>query len=113
MCWHAAHARCRSARSRISSSTALGRVVSKSISFAHVGVTTEVDASIKLVLSFLTMTSSNAVVEPIRAVDALAIGTPEAETPEAVDGGPTTPAPFELLPVGEAFGVCDLDGECY
>lgn len=33
-------ARWRSSRSRISSSTALGRVVSKSISFAHVGVTT-------------------------------------------------------------------------
>ena len=35
-----AQARWRSSRCRISSSTALGRVVSKSISFAHVGVTT-------------------------------------------------------------------------
>ena len=59
------------------------------------------------------MTSSNAVVEPVREVDAPAVETPAAETPEAVDGGPTTPAPFELLPVGEAFGVCNLDGECY
>ena len=58
------------------------------------------------------MTSSNAVVEPARAVDAPAVETP-ADTPEAVDGGPTTPAPFELLPASEAFGVCNLDGECY
>lgn len=59
------------------------------------------------------MTSSNAIIEPVRAVDAPAIETPAAETPGAVDGGPATPTPFKLLPVGEAFGVCDLDGECY
>jgi hypothetical protein len=58
------------------------------------------------------MTSSNAVAEP-----ALVVGSPAEQTPETVDGGsttpaPTTPSPFELLPAGEAFGVCDLDGAC-
>jgi hypothetical protein len=54
------------------------------------------------------MTSSNAIAEAAPVVDA-----PAEHIPDAVDGGPATPSPFELLPVGEAFGVCDLDGECY
>jgi len=56
------------------------------------------------------MTSSNAVTEPAPVVDA-----PAEHTPAAVDGGPAArfnTAPFEFLPVGEAFGVCDVDGEC-
>jgi hypothetical protein len=55
------------------------------------------------------MTSSNAIAEPTPVVDI------PADTPEAVDGGPATlsnTSPFEFLPVGEAFGVCDIDGEC-
>lgn len=56
------------------------------------------------------MTSSNAVTEPAPVVDA-----PAEHTATAVDGGPATrsnTSPFEFLPVGEAFGVCDVDGEC-
>lgn len=56
------------------------------------------------------MTSSNAVAEPAVVVDA-----PAEHTPEAADGGPAAQfntSPFEFLPVGDAFGVCDLDGEC-
>ncbi|MFD2793454.1 hypothetical protein ACFS27_07815 [Promicromonospora vindobonensis] len=54
------------------------------------------------------MTSSNAVTEPAPAVDAPADQASEA----AVDGGATIPSPFELLPTGESFGVCDVDGVC-
>ncbi|MFC8798103.1 hypothetical protein ACFT2C_10270 [Promicromonospora sp. NPDC057138] len=56
------------------------------------------------------MTSSNAIAEPALVVDLAA-----EHTPEAVDGDPTTQSntsPFEFLPTGDAFGVCDLDGEC-
>ena len=53
------------------------------------------------------MTSSNAFAEPALVAEAL-----PKQTPETVDGGSTTRSPFELLPTGEAFGVCDLDGEC-
>jgi len=56
------------------------------------------------------MTSSNAIAEPALVVDLAA-----EHSPEAVDGGPTTQSntsPFEFLPTGDAFGVCDLDGEC-
>lgn len=53
------------------------------------------------------MTSSNATAEP-----ATAVRTPDEHIPEAAEAAPATPA-FELLPVvGEAFGVCDLDGVC-
>lgn len=53
------------------------------------------------------MTSSNALAGP-----ALVVDTPAEQAPETVDSGSTIPAPFEFLPTGEAFGVCDLDGEC-
>ncbi|MDR7383907.1 hypothetical protein [Promicromonospora iranensis] len=53
------------------------------------------------------MTSSNAIADP-----ASAVGSPAEKTPEAVDGAPATTSPFELLPAGESFGVCDLDGVC-
>jgi len=56
------------------------------------------------------MTSSNAIAEPTPVVD-----VPAEHIPEAVDRGPATrsnTSPFEFLPVGEAFGVCDVDGEC-
>ncbi|WP_165362733.1 hypothetical protein [Promicromonospora panici] len=56
------------------------------------------------------MTSSNAISEPAPVVD-----VPAEPTPVAVGGGPATGSnnsPFEFLPAGEAFGVCDLDGEC-
>lgn len=56
------------------------------------------------------MTSSNAVTDP-----APVAGTPAEPAPAVVDGGPVAPfntAPFEFLPVGDAFGVCDVDGEC-
>jgi hypothetical protein len=56
------------------------------------------------------MTSSNAIVEPTLVVD-----LPAEHTPAAADGGPATlsnTSPFEFLPAGEAFGVCDIDGEC-
>jgi hypothetical protein len=63
------------------------------------------------------MTSSNVIVEPTPVVAVRA-----EHTPEAVDGlakqsdltssNSSNNAPFEFLPVGDAFGVCDLDGEC-
>lgn len=53
------------------------------------------------------MTSSNATAEPAPAVD-----LPAEQSPETVGDGPVNPSPFELLPTGEAFGVCDLDGVC-
>jgi hypothetical protein len=56
------------------------------------------------------MTSSNAIAEPTPVVD-----VPAEHTPATVDGGPATKSnisPFEFLPAGEAFGVCDIDGEC-
>lgn len=56
------------------------------------------------------MTSSNAIAEAAPGVD-----VPAEPTPAAVDGGHATQSntsPFEFLPAGEAFGVCDLDGEC-
>lgn len=55
------------------------------------------------------MTSSNVIADPAPVVD-----SPAEKTTEAVDGLTTTPtaSPFELLPTGEAFGVCDLDGVC-
>lgn len=62
---------------------------------------------VKIRLGFLTMTSSNAIAESAPVVDVLA-----EKAPEATDGGPTTPSPFELLPTGESFGVCDVDGVC-
>lgn len=56
------------------------------------------------------MTSSNAT-----AVSAPAAEAPTEPTPAAADAALAdrpAPAPFEFLPVGEAFGVCDVDGEC-
>jgi hypothetical protein len=53
------------------------------------------------------MTSSNAIAEPAPVADA-----PAEKTPDAVDGALANPSPFQLLPVGESFGVCDVDGEC-
>ena len=56
------------------------------------------------------MTSSNAIAEATPAVD-----VPAERTPEAVDGGQATrsnTAPFEFLPAGETFGVCDVNGVC-
>jgi hypothetical protein len=56
------------------------------------------------------MTSSNAIAEPAPVVD-----VPAEHTPETVDGGTATQsnsAPFEFLPAGEAFGVCDVNGVC-
>ncbi|MEU4362270.1 hypothetical protein [Promicromonospora sp. NPDC023987] len=53
------------------------------------------------------MTSSNAIAESAPVVD-----VPAEKTPEAVDGGPAAPSPFELLATGESFGVCDVDGVC-
>lgn len=72
----------------------------------------------KFAVSFLTMKSSNAIPAPGLVLDApAALAAPAAEAPESVDGGaasasPATPSRFELLPTGEAFGVCDLDGVC-
>lgn len=58
------------------------------------------------------MTSSNVIADPAPVVDSPAEKTTEAvdDAPAAVPGTPTSP--FELLPTGEAFGVCDLDGAC-
>ncbi|WP_460886257.1 hypothetical protein [Promicromonospora xylanilytica] len=53
------------------------------------------------------MTSGNAIAESAPVAD-----LPADRSPEPVDGGTTAPAPFELLPTGESFGVCDLDGVC-
>ena len=53
------------------------------------------------------MTSSNAIAESAPVAD-----VPTEKAPQAVDGGPTAPSPFELLPTGESFGVCDVDGMC-
>ena len=53
------------------------------------------------------MTSSNAIAQSAPVVD-----VPAEKVPEAVDGGPATLSPFELLPAGESFGVCDVDGVC-
>ena len=53
------------------------------------------------------MMSSNAIAESAPVVD-----VPVENAPEAVDGGPTALSPFELLPTGESFGVCDVDGVC-
>ena len=41
-----------------------------------------------------------------------AVQAPAEVMPEAVDGAPAVRSPFELLPVGEAFGVCSVDGVC-
>lgn len=55
------------------------------------------------------MTSSNVIADP-----APVVGSPAEKTTEAGDAvtSPTPTSPFELLPTGEAFGVCDLDGVC-
>jgi hypothetical protein len=54
------------------------------------------------------MTSSNVIADP-----APVVGSPAEKTTEAVDAASPMPtSPFELLPAGEAFGVCDLDGAC-
>jgi hypothetical protein len=55
------------------------------------------------------MTPSNVIADP-----APVVGSPAEKTTEAVDAAtsPTPTSPFELLPTGEAFGVCDLDGVC-
>jgi hypothetical protein len=53
------------------------------------------------------MTSSNTITDAASVVD-----SPVEQTPEAVDGAPPATSPFELLPAGESFGVCDLDGVC-
>ncbi|WP_369369797.1 hypothetical protein AB1046_13370 [Promicromonospora sp. Populi] len=64
------------------------------------------------------MKSSNAISAPGLVLDApAALAASAAEAPESVDAGaatasPTTASPFQLLPTGEAFGVCDLDGVC-
>lgn len=55
------------------------------------------------------MTSSNVIADP-----ALVVASPAEKSTEAVDAAasPLPASPFELLPSGEAFGVCDLDGVC-
>jgi hypothetical protein len=53
------------------------------------------------------MTSSNAIADATPVADA-----PAEQSPETLHDAPATPSPFQLLPVGEAFGVCGLDGEC-
>jgi hypothetical protein len=56
------------------------------------------------------MTSSNAIADPTPVVE-----FPAEPAPAAADGGPATlsnTSPFEFLPAGETFGVCDIDGEC-
>ena len=55
------------------------------------------------------MTSSNVLADPTPVVDSPAENTLEAAG-TAASATPTSP--FELLPTGEAFGVCDLDGVC-
>lgn len=61
------------------------------------------------------MKTGDAVAQPAPVVEALvevAVQAPAEVTPEAVDGAPALRSPFELLPVGEAFGVCSVDGVC-
>jgi hypothetical protein len=55
------------------------------------------------------MTSSNVIADP-----APVAGSPAEKSTEAVDAAtpPMPTSPFELLPTGESFGVCDLDGVC-
>jgi hypothetical protein len=54
------------------------------------------------------MTSSNVIADPAPVVGSFA-----EKTTEAVDAASPVPiSPFELLPTGETFGVCDLDGAC-
>jgi hypothetical protein len=55
------------------------------------------------------MTSSNAIAEATPVVD-----VPAEPTPAAADGLATrsNTAPFEFLPAGETFGVCDVNGVC-
>ena len=55
------------------------------------------------------MTSSNVIADPAPVVASSA-----EKSTEAVDAAasPVPASPFELLPTGEAFGVCDLDGVC-
>jgi hypothetical protein len=55
------------------------------------------------------MTSSNVIADP-----APVVASPAEKSTEAVDAAasPLPTSPFELLPTGEAFGVCDLDGVC-
>lgn len=50
------------------------------------------------------MKSSNAVVEGPVAVE-----DPPEKTPDNTD---QTPPPLQFLPTGDAFGVCDVNGEC-
>lgn len=68
---------------------------------------TQVDGGFKLDLLSLTMKTSDTVAEATPVVE-----TPAEVTPGVVDGAPVAPSPFELLPVGEAFGVCSVDGVC-
>lgn len=58
---------------------------------------------------FLTMTSSNVIADP-----APVVASPAEKSTEAVGAAasPLPTSPFELLPTGESFGVCDLDGVC-
>jgi hypothetical protein len=53
------------------------------------------------------MTSSNAITDAAPVAD-----DPAEQSPEALRDTQAAPSPFQLLPVGEAFGVCGLDGEC-
>ncbi|MEV0894923.1 hypothetical protein [Promicromonospora sp. NPDC050262] len=57
------------------------------------------------------MKTGDAVVQAAPVVEA-AVQAPAEVMPVAVDGAPAVRSPFELLPVGEAFGVCSVDGVC-
>ncbi|MFJ3405664.1 hypothetical protein [Promicromonospora sp. NPDC090134] len=54
------------------------------------------------------MKTGDAVVQAAPVVEAV-VPAPAEVTPDAA---PAAPSPFELLPVGEAFGVCSVDGVC-
>lgn len=53
----------------------------------------------------------------MKTSDTVAEATPVVETPAevtsgVVDGASVSSSPFEILPAGEAFGVCSVDGVC-
>lgn len=53
------------------------------------------------------MKTSDTVAEATPVVE-----TPAEVTPGVVDGARVASSPFEILPAGEAFGVCSVDGVC-
>ncbi|MFI2487857.1 hypothetical protein ACH47X_13150 [Promicromonospora kroppenstedtii] len=53
----------------------------------------------------------------MKTSDTVAEATPVVETPTeatsgVADGASVSSSPFEILPAGEAFGVCSVDGVC-